>query len=283
MNQTQWTPAYIPLPRIPVHKRPPVLVLAALVLLGLGYGAWVFCKPYFGGLGSALPLVAAPEGPFKIRPAGAKTHEVPHKDKTIYDQLNGQIATPQEVTLREVPVAPVESAPSLPDDFIKALSQAPMTSQDLEAGQEESSPFVEEETSPFAERDGFFQEKSPSAKGTIAPAQEEVLEVPLTAQMQRTSLVIEGAAIVAPQEEALMCLEFAVASNLERATKEWQAVLRRAGHLLATQSPTYVRVDHGRGQGLRYHLRIKDLTPEKAKALQDTLTQAGVRVWSLPQ
>lgn len=283
MNQTQWTPSYVPLPRIPVHKRTPVLVLAALVLLGLGYGAWALYKPFFGESGAALPLVAAPEGPFKIRPAGAKTHEVPHKDKTIYDQLNGQVATAKEVTLREVPVAPVEAPPSLPDDFIKALSQAPITSQDLDAGQGESSPFVEEESTPFAEREGFFQEKTPSVKSSGALAQEEVLEVPLTAQMHRTSLVVEGSAIVAPQGETRVCLEFAVASNLERATKEWQQILRRAGHLLATMSPIYVRVDHGRGEGVRYHLRVAGLTPEKAQALQATLTQAGVRAWSLPQ
>jgi hypothetical protein len=283
MNQTQWTPSYAPLPRIPVHKRTPVLVLAVLVFLGLGYGAWALYKPFLGGAGGALTLVVAPEGPFKIRPEGVNAHEVPHKDKTIYDQLNGQVATSKEVTLREVPVAPVEAPPSLPDDFIKALSQAPITSQDLETGQGENSPFVEEDATPFAEREGFFQEQTPSFKKSGALAQEEVLAIPLTAQMRRTSLVVEGSAIVAPQGEMRMCLEFAVTPNPERATKEWQSILRRAGHLLATMSPAYVRVDHGQGEGVHYHLRVTNLTPEKAQALQTTLAKAGVHAWSLPQ
>jgi hypothetical protein len=288
MTQSQWrmaSPGYAApsYQRVTKRRRPWgrialfVLVVAAL-LGGIGYGVYKGIA-HFSAARGGIPRVMAPEGPYKIRPEGAVVKESPHKDKTIYDQLgpNGtKEAAP--ITLRARPAAPVEAPPALPDDFIKALSQSPVTGQDLEAATQEVQAFEgAQEATPFAERDGFFKEIGEPKK-----KESGVTRLPAAATAEASTLPIEGRNLVMATGEH-MCLEFCVAPTKDGAEASWHECVRKASDLLATHSPTYHRVDHGRKNGIHYHLRLGGLTPDRAVILCEDLRQRGVQVWVLPE
>lgn len=285
--QEMWRELRVPLPQsAPRRTRYLVPALVAGASLLLGGGAYFWMGWSFSSAGE-IPLVAAPEGPYKVRPQGAQDTDTINTDKTIYDQLTGQGVASDEVRLREVPQDPVESAPALPDDFVKALAQSPLTSKDLEAAQDVSSPFAEGEaqTDPFAESDeGFFEEKAPvhqagSFKATAHVAQEKQNAIHL---LKRVNIPLEGENVHASQGK-MLALEVASAATQDEAKAAWQETLRQVGPLIATQTPQYVRVDHGTGIGVKYHVRLASMIPEKAHDFKRRMERMGIQVQVLPQ
>ncbi|MBB4210346.1 sporulation related protein [Rhodothalassium salexigens DSM 2132] len=83
-----------------------VAVVTLLVFAGLLYTIYEARKPPEG----PLPVVRAPDGPIKVRPADPGGMDVPHTDKLVFDGLTEQ-RRPVEQALRALPEAPVVPPP----------------------------------------------------------------------------------------------------------------------------------------------------------------------------
>lgn len=275
-----------------VQKAPPRAKRFLVPTLLLGACAGLCAVAYFWmgwslSSGGQIPMVAAPEGPYKVRPQGADETDAVQTNKTIYDQLTGQGGAPEEVRLREVPQDPVEAPPALPDDFVKALAQSPLTSKDLDGAKDVSSPFAEgEETGdPFVENDeAFFEEGRQEGPSFKTPAVQQAVTQgaprPPVA-LKRAHYALMGVGVQAAQSK-MLTLELASAPTQDQAKLKWQEILRDAGALLASYAPIYTRVDHGVGTGIQIHVRLQSMVPEKAQDLSRRLVKKGVHVLLLP-
>ncbi|MBK5911776.1 hypothetical protein CCR85_09785 [Rhodothalassium salexigens] len=83
-----------------------IAVVTLLVFAGLLYTIYEARKPPEG----PLPVVRAPDGPIKVRPADPGGMDVPHTDKLVFDGLTEQ-RRPVEQALRALPEAPVVPPP----------------------------------------------------------------------------------------------------------------------------------------------------------------------------
>lgn len=87
-----------------------VIIVAALFLYNRGHHS------------DTIPIVHADPKPFKVR-ATAEETVIPHSEKTIYTELGSGETVNKVENLLEYPEKPQIQMPSLPDDFMAALSE----------------------------------------------------------------------------------------------------------------------------------------------------------------
>lgn len=94
-------------PRLLPGSRMARTLIAAIAVLAVG-GAAVVAFRIWGGGGDRPPVIAAPAGPIKVRPADPGGARIPNRDKEIFERLDGGASPPAERLLPQ-PEEPVRN------------------------------------------------------------------------------------------------------------------------------------------------------------------------------
>ncbi len=138
------------------------LAFGGIILAGataLGFGGWTLLQHFMEDRfpQGEIPIIKAPQDPYKVKPENPNALEIPHQDKTIYHKISGEAPTEKVEHLLEEPEEPKAMTPQLPEAFIEGLAADAETDPFAEA----SSPFVEDNP-PTAPERATISEEAPS-------------------------------------------------------------------------------------------------------------------------
>lgn len=227
--------------------------------------------------GGAVPVVKAPAGPVKTRPADPGGLKVPDQDKLVYDRFAGAPSStpPVERLLPppeepEPPPAPADTAsppPTLatPRPAVERLTAAAPDAT-IAPPAEPAAPAPEPASRPAE------PEVKPAAPAVAAaepepiPAEKDLPPLPVIAAAPPPA----PAPVPAPVPAAAVAGEFQVQLAAlrapEAAEQEWKRLQRVNEDLLGPLSPDIVRADLG-AKGVFYRLRAGPLDEESARSL----------------
>lgn len=224
------------------------LVIAGLLMLA-GFVAAIWYA-YDRGIrtGGALspPLIRADTAPTKVRPDEPGGLEVPHRDKLVYETLNGDGEGEPVERLLPPPEEPV-SKPAPPEVAVATPPPLP------------SVPVTQVTAEPVPPP---LPGRPPAATSEVPP---EPPPVPASAPAPAAPPTVPPAA-PAMKTAALGVFRIQLASYREAAaaTQGWHRLSKAHPELLAELSPAVIRVDLGAEKGIYYRLLAGPLTDQGA-------------------
>lgn len=290
------------------------ITFVVLIIGTAGAGYFVFEGSLEEGDEFRVPLVRAKPGPIKTLPKNPGGRDVQHRDKLVYDRLQGGAErTPVEV-LNPPPEAPLPPpktaelpkkvepiAPPLPKVVPPVNPAKTPTSKDVASIKTPTpapmSPVVElvkpKVTSKAKPKPKLVKRPPPPppvVKSSLPKPKPEKFVLkslenskpkPLPAPKSvRAPKVNKPAAPVAPsisKAGSKIKIQLAAVRSVERATTEWSRLRRKHADLLKGLSLTVTKADLGPGKGIFYRLRAGPVATEStAKSICAQLTKRKI-------
>ncbi len=262
-----------------------IVFLATITIAVFSVALWfAYDQGVRRGVQMAPPLIKADKAPTKVAPDEPGGMAVPHRDKTVYDNLAGKPETveaekllPPPETVVEKPLAIVQEAKpeEAPDPEpkplkVESLPIAPSQTEPKEqvAAKPETQAPPKPPAAPKAETKPDPEPKPEATPASVATKQPEpkpnqVAKAdpkPLTPTALQSGYLIQVGAYRTP----------------DRARSGWQSLVKANTSLLGSLTPLVVRADLGT-RGVFHRLRAGPVDgPEAAKALCDRLKQRKV-------
>ncbi len=260
-------------PRRSGRLMPMWILLGAAVIVA---AVW-FVSEEMGGTEEAVatvPLIAAREGPIKIRPDEPGGLDVPNRDKYVYKSLTTdepesgpeQLLPPPEEPMAK-PEAPAEA---LREVSVNLLSEdepepeAPGLTVDPAAEMESALAELAPASQTVTGQDSFA-EVPESAVAVLAPKPAEPKPAepkPVKPKPVKAEPAEPASALSSGSGEFL--IQIAAARSEDGARREWRRLKERHGEVLGALSLTVVRADLG-DKGIWYRVRVGPFV-EKSRA-----------------
>jgi hypothetical protein len=267
-----------PRPVLPIlsFKNWSIIIGAVFVIAVIGYSSYRSSRPPLSE--NELPLIKAPEKPYKIKPASNESDGPPLKAKAIYEKLAARKPDekPEEKIehILQAPEEPAPPPPTLPEEFIDSLME--------EENVVEPSP---QNTRTSPSKIGFSDVSEETEIKTENPSISQKGASPLEEGSEKQSpITISGSSLKAkkvdPSAEPsssfkgthwVQLASLKSKGNEEEDKKniesEWKRLvsLPKVKPLLKDLKPHYSRVDMGQTEGIHVRLRIGRFSFKEAK------------------
>ncbi|MFZ5791823.1 MAG: SPOR domain-containing protein [Pseudomonadota bacterium] len=295
-------PLYPPRPKAPPHKGGrrswlwfllPVVGVPVVVLIALFY--YLGVEMQGEGVQDSAPLIAAPEGPDKVKPTNEGGMAVEGMDSAVLNQTgNGQAKPPAEQLLPppEEPLTPPSAPPS---GAAPGEGQTATSGDGTAAGETSAAPAVPSvevptpppaATAPASGETGAATAPAPAATtgtGTTAAAPAQPAQ-PAATQPPQPTLKPVVTQTDAPTPKPLTTqtatagsyrIQLAALQSEEAATTAWSVLQKKYPDLLGSLTATILKVDLG-AQGIFYRVQGGPLADRQAaEKLCGKLDQRG--------
>ncbi|MDG4721631.1 MULTISPECIES: SPOR domain-containing protein [Thalassospira] len=237
----------------------------AVVAGGLGgAGYWFYHQGQPIQDDGKLPILLPDPSPIKLRPEDPGGMEVPHRNTTVYDQLN-DVDPDANVVLQELP-----DMPRAPE--VVATPKAPETTASVDSWSEGAVEATPDAVNPSASIDATAATSSDAVSAPdIAKPEMTDAEKALAAAAERDAETQKATKPVAPastpQSAAVSLNDFRIQLASVRdesgAAAEWKRLSSKNKDLLASLQMFVQRTDLG-GKGVFYRLQAGPLTDASA-------------------
>ncbi len=228
------------------------LLLAAVALIGFAVAIWyAYRVGRQVGSEATVPLIAAEQGPAKVRPPDPGGLEVPHQDKLVYRRLAPEASRPVPEQLLPPPEEPLPKPPPLPPE---APPARPTGSDAVIAPSVEQEPA---DTGPALP----LPKPSPAEPESTAepPASELPAEPPAKPQPQPPAAPPPSPPQTAPAASGYRVQLASFRSEAE-AREAWRRLQRNHAGVLGKLQLRIERADLGSGRGIFYRVQAGPLS-----------------------
>ena len=234
---------------VPKRRRFPVFALiASVVLAGAGAGGYyLWSKISTDGDVREVPLIRAQPGPIKVKPETAGGMNVPDRDKTVFDRMEGEEERPGVERLLPVPEQPRPPPRSQPGDTARAPEPAPPQRPTLR-------PAIEEASRP-----------PETLRAPLPPAPEAVASAPpsaLPVAVQSPPVSVDSSSAIPGPAKSGYLVQLAAARSEDSAKGEWDRLKRSHGDVLGKFDVSIMRVDLGPERGIFFRVRAGPIADE---------------------
>ena len=245
-----------------------IILLVAVIGVG-GYFSWMQWGDTLSSIGAnELPIVKAPEKPFKVRPKERGGKDFPNRDKLVYDRLDRKPSTIEVENLLprpEVPLLPPRSDRVETEELTVRSKKRKLPPKTIG-----SQPTTDEVRAVKKPPLNFNSPKlkNNESKTTIKPSSQIVLESPINPGFGPSAEPVTSN----PRVESYQ-VQLAAVRTITSAEKEWLRLRAKNQTLLNKLKLNIVRADLGK-QGIFFRLRAGPLA---SQASAKTLCQALAR------
>jgi cell division septation protein DedD len=242
-------------------------ILAVLVVVGVGYGAWAqWGIDLFGPNADELPIVRASETPLKVRPEKPGGINIPNLDKLVYDRLEKK--PPEGKTENLLPRPEVPLPPPTP----KPLEQTEVTVGPEATPEAKPTPPKTVGSQPTTAEVQAVKKPAPAP----TPPKIEKKTPAVVAKEVAPKVVAKPAPVLKASTNKNYQIQLAAVRNADTAKKEWARLQNKHASLLGKLSLNVVRADLGK-KGIFYRLRAGPFANQTvAKALCQSLAKVKV-------
>ncbi|MDP2697974.1 SPOR domain-containing protein [Thalassospira sp.] len=244
-----------------------VTAVVGLVIVGGGLGAaawWFYDQGHPVQDESNLPILLPEPGPVKVRPDNPGGMEVPHRDTTIYGQLDDSEQDPS-VSLQELPDMPKapEMAETMPEDSDPASVEA----DDAAPTGLTPPPVPTPDAIPSMDGAGMAETAEPVKPEPAVPAEETA---------KPADPAPAPAVTASPAPSGNYRVQLASVKEEAGATSEWKRISSKNSDVLGNLQMSVQRTDLG-DKGIFYRLQAGPLADATAaEKLCATLKERNV-------
>ena len=245
-----------------------VVVASAIVVTG-AVGMWLaYEQGVRKGVQMAPPLIRADNTPIKIIPEKPGGMEVPHRDKSVYDRLDGKPETVEAERLLPPPEVIVKKPEPVAEPEVKA--EAPIVKQVEDKPVPASAPTESakpaEPAKPVKTAEEPPSPPAPKPEVEVAKPAAKPAQKPVVAKTKPKTLVVDNGYLI----------QVGAYRSTEAANAGWARLVKANKALLGALQPVVVRADLG-SRGVFHRLRAGPVDgPEAANALCSRLKQRKV-------
>ena len=289
--------------RVPKRRRGTRLIFSFVILLVIASGAWALWGDQITGPDpNQIPLVKAPDSPFKVRPEMPGGMPIPNRDKLVYNRLEKKTPERHAETLLPQPEQPLP-APSSDPPAAVFTSKTPnvnssgkterilQESKPLQPAEQAAAPnspnSLESEKPKIATPPKSIPSASPQRKDQAAePSTSQMLTTGATKEIESSST--ERQLPIKPKKksafnatananlETSFQIQLAAVREKSGAQREWSRLRGLHPNLLSKLNLNVIRADLG-SKGVFYRLRAGPLGDQaSAKALCQNLSKVKV-------
>jgi hypothetical protein len=214
-------------------------LVVVIVFAAFGGGLWYAYKEGLRqGSESVAPVIAADDGPIKVRPQTPGGMEVPYRDTLVYGKLTPGPVKEAEAQLQPAPEEPI-------------ITRRPKP----RPGAEVAGPASPTAPPPIFERP-VDSAAAPPADPAPPPAEPAAQPSPQPAAQPTP------APDVPPSPSARYRLQLASMRSAEAATETWDALSAKHGDVIGGLELVIQKIDLGEGKGIYYRVQAGPVTSE---------------------
>jgi len=259
--------------RRPKRKVFSIKIILVLFMFGVGgYFMWMqWGDVIFGFSGNSLPIVRAPEEPFKARPEKPGGLKFPNRDKLVYDRLERKPIEKKAENILPRPEIPLvlPRSKTLRNSELKIESEIQKVPPKTIGSQPSTAEVRAVEKPDMNSVSSSLRKKEKNRKSTINPNNR--LSLPSKAKLSVTG----GSGIKEKIAENYQ-IQLAAVRTAASANKEWFRLQSKNKDILGKLKSNVIRADLG-NQGIFFRLRAGPIASRaSAKALCPALARVKV-------